>query len=125
MELKLKFIFNTARPRSDRPSRLFRVCCVLILFLTLALALPVPVRAQQSLSASNVEQNPPSQPDPVAALADPPADESTQSMFPHFKSTRFWLTGQANFIFQTHPDFHAPYSGAHSLDPNYEKATSR
>src|SRR4029077_19911552 len=30
-----------------------------------------------------------------------------------------------NFIFQTHPPFHALYSGANSLNPNYEKATSR
>ena len=46
-------------------------------------------------------------------------------MFPHFQSTRFWLSGQANFIFQTHPEFRALYSGAHSLGPHYEKATSR
>jgi len=46
-------------------------------------------------------------------------------MFPHFKDTRFWLSGQANFIFQTHPDFPALYSGSHSLSPHYEKATSR
>ena len=46
-------------------------------------------------------------------------------MFPHFQSTRFWLSGQANFIFQSHPDFHSPYSGPHSLRSNYEKATSR
>lgn len=46
-------------------------------------------------------------------------------MFPHFKDSRFWLSGQANFIFQAHPSFHADYSGAHSLSPHYEKATSR
>ena len=46
-------------------------------------------------------------------------------MLPHFKSTRFWLSGQTNFIFQTHPDFQAGYSGPHSLSPHYEKATSR
>jgi hypothetical protein len=46
-------------------------------------------------------------------------------MLPHLSNTRFWLSGQANFIFQTHPPFHAPYSGQNSLDPNYEKATSR
>jgi len=46
-------------------------------------------------------------------------------MFPRFTSTRFWLTGQANFIFQTHPEFPALYSGPHSLNPHYEKATSR
>ncbi|HWW16301.1 MAG TPA: carbohydrate porin [Candidatus Dormibacteraeota bacterium] len=62
---------------------------------------------------------------PDASPADPPPDDSTQAMFPHFKDTRFWLSGQANFIFQTHPPFHAPYSGPNSLSPNYEKATSR
>jgi len=46
-------------------------------------------------------------------------------MFPHFKSSRFWLSGQANFIFQAHPGFHADYSGPNSLNPHYEKATSR
>ena len=46
-------------------------------------------------------------------------------MFPRLKDSRFWLSGQANFIFQTHPPFHAPYSGQNSLSPNYEKATSR
>ena len=65
--------------------------------------------------------------DPAATqAADPPADaDATESMFPHFKSTRFWLSGQANFIFQAHPGFHAPYSGKNSLNPHYEKATSR
>jgi hypothetical protein len=56
---------------------------------------------------------------------DPTADQGTESMFPHFKDSRFWLSGQANFIFQTHPDFPALYSGPHSLSPHYEKATSR
>jgi high affinity Mn2+ porin len=64
------------------------------------------------------------QPDVAGNAADPP-DETTEAVFPHFKDTRFWLTGQANFIFQTHPPFHAPYSGPNSLNPTYEKATSR
>jgi high affinity Mn2+ porin len=61
----------------------------------------------------------------AASVADPPPEDGTEAMFPHFKDTRYWLSGQANFIFQTNPPFHAPYSGAHSLSPNYEKATSR
>ena len=56
---------------------------------------------------------------------DPTRDQGTESMFPHFKDSRFWLSGQANFIFQTHPAFPALYSGPHSLSPHYEKATSR
>jgi high affinity Mn2+ porin len=54
-----------------------------------------------------------------------PADAGADRMFPEIKDHRFWLSGQANFIFQTHPPFYAKYSGPHSLDPNYEKATSR
>jgi hypothetical protein len=46
-------------------------------------------------------------------------------MLPHFRDSRFWLSGQANFVFQTHPGFHALYSGEHSLSPHYEKAISR
>jgi len=57
--------------------------------------------------------------------SDPPPNNSTETMFPHFHDTRFWLSGQANFIFQTHPPFDAKYSGSHSLSPDYEKATSR
>ncbi|HYK39884.1 MAG TPA: carbohydrate porin [Candidatus Eremiobacteraceae bacterium] len=52
-------------------------------------------------------------------------DDPLSTMFPHLETDRVWLSGQANFIFQTHPPFHAPYSGQNSLGPNYEKATSR
>ncbi len=66
---------------------------------------------------------------PAAAVApnadDTPAGGDPETMLPHFKSTRFWLSGQMNFISQAHPDFHADYSGPNSLSPHYEKATSR
>ena len=47
------------------------------------------------------------------------------AMFPHLESDRWWLSGQANFIFQTHPSFHALYTGTNSLRPQFEHATSR
>jgi hypothetical protein len=47
------------------------------------------------------------------------------SIFPHSESSRFWAAGQINVIFQTHPAFDAKYNGPNSLNPNYEKATSR
>ncbi|MGA9356027.1 MAG: carbohydrate porin [Terriglobales bacterium] len=87
-----------------------------------------------SSQTSPVAQTPPpsqtpptSQPAPDRVDApDPGAGyDDAQAMFPHFKSTRFWLSGQANFIFQAHPSFPAAYSGTHSLSPDYEKATSR
>ncbi|HET9698286.1 MAG TPA: porin, partial [Terriglobales bacterium] len=51
--------------------------------------------------------------------SDPPA------FFNHSADSRFWASGQLNFIFQTHPDFPAKYSGPNSLHSQYEKATSR
>ena len=83
--------------------------------------------SSQTLSPSQTSAPSPevSAPDAADAPDPAPADEGTEAMLPHFKSTRFWLSGQANFIFQTHPPFPAAYSGTHSLGPNYEKATSR
>jgi high affinity Mn2+ porin len=66
-----------------------------------------------------------SQTQKAAEHADPPTTAEPESMFPHFRDTRFWLSGQMNFIFQAHPGFHADYSGQNSLSPRYEKATSR
>jgi high affinity Mn2+ porin len=131
--MKLKFIFNETR---DLARAAFRasldvvlrnqriVCGFLVLTLIVAIAFTPPAHAQQpSPWASPQAQSAPQVDGPVAS--DPPADGSTESMFPHFKDSRFWLSGQANFVFQAHPDFTAPYSGTHSLSPNYEKATSR
>lgn len=52
------------------------------------------------------------------------SDPILTTVFPHSTSAKYWVSGQANFIFQMHPEFHALYSGKHSLSPNYEKATS-
>jgi high affinity Mn2+ porin len=78
------------------------------------------LRAQDSPPVQT--QTPPA---PADDPATPPANNDPEAMFPHFKDTRFWLSGQTNFVFQTHPDFHAAYSGQNSLSPRYEKATSR
>ena len=95
------------------------------LFVVLAVVVAPPVFAQQSESPSSPQ---PRQQTDAAVATDPPdstEDANPESLLPHFKSTRFWLCGQANFIFQTHPDFPALYSGPHSLSPHYDKATSR
>jgi hypothetical protein len=53
------------------------------------------------------------------------AQVSPESIFPHLRDGRFWVSGQMNVIFQAHPGFSAKYSGPNSLLSNYEKATSR
>jgi high affinity Mn2+ porin len=81
------------------------------------------------LSAQEPDEPEPTRHDAPASIEEiddtPDPAPGTESMFPHFKDSRFWLSGQANFIFQTHPPFHALYSGPNSLRPVYEKATSR
>jgi high affinity Mn2+ porin len=95
----------------------------LLLFLFWATAAG-PALTQQPDAPSTAKPDS-SQPIDAAAPSDSPADPNPETMFPHFTDTRFWLSGQANFIFQTHPPFYAAYSGKNSLSPNYEKATSR
>src|SRR6266849_5354615 len=102
-------------------AELGRYWMLLVFWVVIAVA---AAPAQQPDAPSAAKAGASEQPDVAANAADPP-DETTEVMFPHFKDTRFWLSGQANFIFQTHPQFHAPYSGPNSLSPNYEKATSR
>ena len=133
MILKLKFIFSMAaflrnRKPGGRTWRDARLPLVLAFVLSLGFAAPVAWGQAQSASAS-IQTSPAAGPD-AADTNDPPGPPSDagadpEAMLPHFKSTRFWLSGQANFIFQTHPDFHADYSGPHSLSPDYSKATSR
>jgi high affinity Mn2+ porin len=141
--MEMELIFKIMRRRRLCDSQSIIKCyrcgsqhiCVLSLLL-FATACVVPARAQQddtsavskSGNSQTTEQSNPQasteqQPeDPAAAPAE---DEGPETMLPHLKDTRFWLSGQANIIFQTHPPFPALYSGKNSLSPNYEKATSR
>ncbi|MGA8762170.1 MAG: carbohydrate porin [Candidatus Sulfotelmatobacter sp.] len=103
---------------------------LLLFWATTAMGPELPALAQQSDPPFPAQQPAAiSAPDDASAAkpADPTvsASDEAEAMFPHFRDTRFWLSGQANFIFQTHPNFHADYSGKNSLSPNYEKATSR
>jgi high affinity Mn2+ porin len=47
------------------------------------------------------------------------------NIFSHADNTRWFVSGQVNIIAQGHPPFDAPYSGANSLHPYGEDATSR
>jgi high affinity Mn2+ porin len=62
----------------------------------------------------------------------PPPDANTDStsddtltLFPHSETSRYWISGQANIIFQWHPEFRAKYSGKNSLRAQGENATSK
>jgi high affinity Mn2+ porin len=135
MKLKMKFIFNIVRgirrvPVAGGPGAPL-VFTTLIAWVAATQgwgqASQAPTSGGDSPAATvsvATEAQAPEEP----AAADPPdpgAGEDTPSMFPHFKSSRIWLSGQVNFIYQVHPPFHALYSGPHSLRPGYEKSISR
>ena len=46
------------------------------------------------------------------------------TFFRHPDETKYWVSGQMNFIVQYHPPFYAAYSGANSLQPQSEEANS-
>jgi hypothetical protein len=46
------------------------------------------------------------------------------TMFRHSDTTKWWVSGQMNFIFQFHPSFYALYSGPHSLQNDSANANS-
>jgi high affinity Mn2+ porin len=68
----------------------------------------------------------------AAWAQDPPADAGTpdapgprDTFFEHSNTAKWWVSGQANFVFQAHGDFYAAYSGPNSLKDTSEHATSR
>jgi high affinity Mn2+ porin len=57
-----------------------------------------------------------------SALADEPAPPAT--LVDHSQDSALFVGGQANAIYQYHPDFSAKYSGKSSLQPRHEGITS-
>src|SRR5262249_16351147 len=51
--------------------------------------------------------------------------EAPQTMFPHPVDSRFWISGQMNFIYQAHASFAAQYSGPNSFGPGSQSAWGR
>ena len=97
------------------------ICALLLTIMCLLCACGLLGQTQSGGASST-----PNSPAPAAeADSADPGQADPETMLPHFHDTWFWLSGQANFIFQAHPEFHAPYSGKNSLSPRYEKATSR
>ena len=106
----------------------------IFVFAVLGLAALTPsVCAQQApvspaILSSDSAQRPDSSQSPAqsgttaADTATPDSDPVT--LFPHSESSRYWISGQANIVFQWHPAFPAKYSGPNSLTPQAQSATT-
>jgi len=51
-------------------------------------------------------------------------DAPILTMAPHSESAHYWVSGQANSIFQMHGHFHSPYEGTNSLQNIFETKAS-
>ncbi len=89
-----------------RPGRGFVVAACFLVCLSLSVA-----RAQSTTTASS------------SSTAETP-DAPPLTMWKHSDTSRFWISGQENIVFQGHPSFDAKYTGTNSLKPIKEERTS-
>jgi len=68
--------------------------------------------------AAPAQDTPP--PDSLPEAPEPPA-----TFFEHSQTAKWWISGQANFIFQANGTFYAQYSGPHSFKNQPDQAFSR
>ncbi len=61
---------------------------------------------------------------PAGSAAQTPEAVPALTMWPHSDTARYWISGQANSIFQAHGHFHSPYQGANSLIDDLETKAS-
>jgi high affinity Mn2+ porin len=88
---------------------------------------PQTEQTEQIAQVAQVEQNPPSSSQDTDAGAPNAADTNVNdplTVFPHSDSSRYWISGQANVVFQWHPTFDAKYTGPNSLTPGAQSATT-
>ena len=64
------------------------------------------------------------QTDAASTRASASEAQPVSTMFPHPDGTLWWVSGQANIIFQAHPGFHSPYQGVNSFRNAGEYKTS-
>ncbi len=63
-------------------------------------------------------------PSPAANAPEAPPQTPDVTMFPHPEDARYWLSGQANIIFQGRIPFHSLYEGTNSFRNSAEYKTS-
>ena len=103
------------------------LCSLLVCF-----AFPLRASAQDSPSGTSGSADKTVQTDKTQSqdTPNPPpsSDEPTPgdpvTLFPHSESSRYWISGQANIVFQWHPTFPARYSGPNSLSAQAQSATT-
>jgi high affinity Mn2+ porin len=88
--------------------------------------LAAPARAQDSAPDKPDPQTPTQSTTSASAAAPEDSDAGdVLTLLPHSETAPFWISGQANVIFQFHGTFPAKYSGPNSFRDESESATSK
>jgi high affinity Mn2+ porin len=83
-----------------------------------------PAPAQTVVAAPENPRQLPSAPDTAGAVSGPPAADPPTTILNHAEGGRYWLSGQANFIFQGRLPFHSPYQGPNTFRNSAEYKVS-
>ena len=86
----------------------------------------IPPRIASAQESKPDNPNQPGTPNPAPVATDDSSDSGDMlTLFPHSDTAPFWISGQANIVFQWHPSFPAKYSGPNSFHAYGENATSK
>jgi high affinity Mn2+ porin len=77
-----------------------------------------------SSSGSTTSQNPPQPAAPNPQELYDPAEPDKVTLLPHSDTEGYWISAQANVVFQWHPSFPAKYTGTNSMTPEGQSATT-
>jgi len=80
--------------------------------------------SQQTAPAPDPAQSPVPDSSAGQSTGDDSSPSDPVALFPHSETSRYWISGQANIVLQWHPSFPAQYSGANSLSPGAQSATT-
>ena len=117
LRLFLKFVI--------RPLFALIVCAAAATMAFAQASAPAPASANVSVAAQSDQTKPaPGDANPQPQNGADSDDADAVTVFPHPASTRYWISGQANIVFQWHPTFPAKYSGPNSLSPQAQSATT-
>ena len=77
-----------------------------------------------SNSSSTTGQSPPQPAAPNPQELYDPAESDKVTLLPHSDTEGYWISAQANVVFQWHPSFPAKYTGTNSMTPEGQSATT-
>ncbi len=98
--------------------------CVVFFATAAAWAQNAPTPAPESNPLPATPQHPGESPNSKVATPASPAPPPVLTMAPHAEDSLYWISGQANIIFQGRLPFHSAYQGANSFRNSAEDKTS-